>query len=388
MTPELILPVSHYAERVERLRRSLAAMSADVAMITLPASQYWLTGYDTFLGAQIPQAIILTPGNDEPTLVVWDADVAIARGTSVLQDIRTFRYGVDQPAELMANVARHKAPDARRVALELSASAMTFSFVRAFEAAFGSAELVDVGPALGRMRVVKSAAEISLMRAAGAHARAGLAAAHRHAQPGITEIELAGEIEYAMRRSGSDYYSIPTELTSGPRTVFGHGTPTARMLAAGDIMHVEIGGVERRYNCVGIQTFAVPGAKPPEAALRLYDVALRCLRAGLERLGPGIPAPDVEAPALDVLRGEGLGDVFKMRFGYGVGIGYPPSWLEPLQITRASADILERGMTFVMHVCLIDEATSTGVLVGGTYAITDGGHELLSGAGDVEIKSD
>ena len=39
--------------------------------------------------------------------------------------------------------------------------------------------------------------------------------------------QLAGEIEYAMRRSGSDYVSIPTEMTSGPRSLQGHGTPSS-----------------------------------------------------------------------------------------------------------------------------------------------------------------
>ena len=386
MTPEFVLPEADYADRMARMRRALAEASADVALVMMPASQYWLTGYDTFLGAQIPQAIIFTPSDDEPTLVVWDADVAIAKGTTRIGDVRTFRYGVDDPAKLMGTVAKEKAPGAGRIAAELSA--MTFSFGRALQSALGSTELIELGPAVGRLRAVKSPAEVALMRKAGEHARAGLAAARRHARSGIAEIELAGEIEYAMRQSGSDYPSIPTELSSGPRAVCAHGTPTARMLQAGDIVHVEIGGVERRYNCVGIQTLAVPGAPPPDAARQLYDVALDCLRTGLERLRPGIPASEVEAPALDVLRREGLGDVFKMRFGYGVGIGYPPSWLEPLQITRTSTEVLTRGMTLVMHVCLLDEPASTGVLIGGTYAVTEDGHELLSGAGDVDLEFD
>jgi Xaa-Pro dipeptidase len=103
---------------------------------------------------------------------------------------------------------------------------------------------------------------------------------------------------------------------------------------------------------------------------------------------PGVAAADIEAPALDILRREGLGDGFKMRFGYGVGIGYPPSWLEPLKITRTSRDILRPGTTFVLHACLLDEAERTGVLVGGTYAITTTTFELLSGAGDTELRQD
>jgi Xaa-Pro aminopeptidase len=157
------------------------------------------------------------------------------------------------------------------------------------------------------------------------------------------------------------------------------------VLQPGDLVHLEIGGVERRYNCVSMQTLVVPGAEATSAARELYAVALRCLRAGLQQLRPDVPAADVEGPALEIIRRAGLGDVFKMRFGYGVGIGYPPSWLEPLEITRTSTDILRVGTTFVLHTCLLDERERIGVLVGGTYVVTDDGYDMLAGAGAVEL---
>ena len=182
-----------------------------------------------------------------------------------------------------------------------------------------------------------------------------------------------------------DNCSIPTEMTSRPRSLFDHGTPVDRILEPGDLVHLEIGGVERRYNCVAMQTLVVPGGRPTPAALDLYDVALRCLRAGLQQLRPGVPAAEVDLPALEIIRRAGLGDAFKMLFGYGVGIGYPPSWLEQLQITRTSTDVLHVGTTFVLHACLLDERERIGALVGGTYAMTGEGYQLLSGAGDVEL---
>jgi Xaa-Pro aminopeptidase len=134
-----------------------------------------------------------------------------------------------------------------------------------------------------------------------------------------------------------------------------------------------------------MQTLCIGGAPPPTAGVRLYEVALACLRAGLGAIRPDIEAHAVEAPALDILRETGMGDGFKMRFGYGVGVGYPPSWLDPLQITRTSSQRLAAGSTFVLHACLLDEPERTGVLVGGTYAISDTGVEMLSGAGAVEL---
>ena len=383
--PDLAFDRAEFDQRLATARKALSDQEIDVAILMAPEVQYWLTGYDTFLGAQLPQALILTPGDDEPTLVVWDADVSIVHATSLVRDIRTYLFGVDAPSDLFARVALEKSPGAGRVGLDMNSQAVTYGFGCELDVALGHAFLVDVTESLARLRAIKSPAEVDLMRLAGRHARAGLETARSAVRPGMTEVELAAEIEYAMRADGSDYFSLPTEMTGGSRSVLAHGTPRHHVLQAGDLVHLEIGGVAWRYNCVGMQTFVVPGAAAKPEAIRLYDSALTCLRTGLAMLQPGVAAADVEAPALAILRERGLGDAFKMRFGYGVGIGFPPTWLEPLKITRTSNDVLHPGTTFVLHVCLLDAASRSGVLVGGTYLMTESGYELLSGAGDVPL---
>ena len=385
MTAPRHAPPGELRARLTATRRMLRDREVDGAIIMGPEAQYWLCGLDTFLGALIPQALIFATDGGDPALVVWDADAPLARHTSILEDVRTFRFGVDEPAALFAELAANVARRVMRIGIDLSSRAIPFAFGTALSRALGGRDLVDITLDLARLRAVKSPAEIALMRIAGAYGLRGLEAARQHARAGATEVGLAAEVEYAMRRAGSDYGSIPTEMTSGPRSLFGHGTPGDRVLEAGDLVHLEIGGVAQRYNCVAMQTLVVPGAPPKLAARELYDVALRCLRAGLRQLRPGVPAAEVEEPALEIIRRAGLGDAFKMRFGYGVGIGYPPSWLEPLQITRTSTDVLDVGTTFVLHACLLDERESLGVLVGATYVITDEGYEMLSGAGDVEL---
>jgi Xaa-Pro dipeptidase len=62
------------------------------------------------------------------------------------------------------------------------------------------------------------------LRQAARYARSGLDAARRALKPGITEVALAAAVEGGMRGAGSDYWSIPTELASGPRTAGGHAT--------------------------------------------------------------------------------------------------------------------------------------------------------------------
>ncbi len=74
-----------------------------------------------------------------------------------------------------------------------------------------------------------------------------------------------------------------------------------------------------------------------------------------------------------------------MRFGYGLGMGYPPIWLETLQIDSFSKQRLESGMVFVLHACLELADEGLGTIVGGTYTLGKQGLEMLVGEGDVEL---
>ena len=99
----------------------------DGAIVLGPEAQYWLCGYDTFLGALLPQALVFTPDDGSPTLVVWDADVAIAHQTTLVDDVRTYRFGVDEPAELFVRAATERVPAMRRIGIDLSSLAVPYA---------------------------------------------------------------------------------------------------------------------------------------------------------------------------------------------------------------------------------------------------------------------
>jgi Xaa-Pro aminopeptidase len=100
------VPTAHFAPRLAAARQVLWEREAGCAIVMGPEAQYWLCGLDSFLGALIPQALIVAADGGAPVLVVWDADAPLARQTSLLEDVRTFRFGVDEPASLFVDVAR------------------------------------------------------------------------------------------------------------------------------------------------------------------------------------------------------------------------------------------------------------------------------------------
>src|SRR5258707_1251929 len=141
-------------------------------------------------------------------------------------------------------------------------------------------------------RLVSRPGGTAFLRPAGEYASAGLAAPRRALKPGITEIALAAAVEGAMRNAGSDYWSIPTELASGPRTPGGHATPRDRVIERGDLVHLEFAGVARRYHAAAIHTMAA--GEPSKRAREIYALARASLAAGIAAARPGVRVGEVE----------------------------------------------------------------------------------------------
>lgn len=378
-------PEAEHRERLKRVRAQLQAAGFECCVSIAPEHLYYLAGYDSWVSVNSPQALVFSvEGDEDPTLVVRNVDVALVLESSWISDIRDYHLYVEDVATLIAQTAREHGLDRGQVAIELQSYALPYSFGLALADALAPAHVEDATDLLGYARVVKSEAEMSYLRQAASYAEVGLAAARRALRPGISEIRLAAVIESAMRGAGSDYWSIPTELTSGPRTPAGHGTPRSRLIEQGDLVHMEFAGVSHRYHVTVVHTLAL--GDPGRRAREIYGAARASLRAGIAATQPGVPVCEIEKASLVPLRGYGLDRYALMRFGYGIGIAYPPIWLEPLQISRGFDRKLEPGMVFVLHACLQLQEEQIGIVQGGTWALSDSGLEMLAGGGDVELE--
>lgn len=377
------------SDRLARARRGLRDGGFAACLSVAPETHCYLSGYDAWVGVNSPQALVFGPDESRlPSLLLRDVDRPLAEESFLFDDIRCYGLTRDDPAALMANLVESHAQGAGPVAIEMGSFGLTHAFGRRLEAALAPRPMLDATDLLGRLRLIKSPAEMKLLRRAAGYAETGLdafrSAAARAVAEGASEIALAGAVEQALRGAGSDYWAIPIELASGRRSAGGHATPTDRPLAAGDLVHIEFAGVAARYHAVAIHSLALgePGARVRE----IYALTEASLRAGAAAIRPGVPVAEVEEASLAPLRSAGLEDRAMMRFGYGVGIAYPPIWLESLQIARGFEDRLEPGMVFVLHGCLELPEERLGVILGGTYALTDDGLEMLAGSGAVPLE--
>nr|WP_292774041.1 Xaa-Pro peptidase family protein [Mesorhizobium sp.] len=377
-------PESEHRARLATLRGLMRERGIEHCISMAPESLYYYGGYDSWVSVNSPQALIFSVDDDEPTIVLRDTDLSLAYESTWIKDVRAYRLMFDNVAATIAAVAKEKGLKADKVAIETQSYAIPHALGLALAEALAPAKIVDGTVLLGLPRLIKSPAEMDYLREAAGHASAGLDAMRRVLRPGITEIALAAEIEHAMRLSGSDYWSIPTELTGGERSAGGHGTPRNRIIETGDLVHAEFAGVSARYHTTAIHTMAA--GKPSVRAQKIYDVARECLAAGTARIAPGVAVGDIEEASLVPVRAAGMEEAAVMRFGYGIGVAYPPIWLEPLQISRGPDQRMEVGMVFVLHSYLQFPDEGLGVIQGGTYALTDNGVEMLIGSGDTPLE--
>lgn len=373
-------PESEYRERIERARKAMQAAKVDCVVCVGPELLYYFAGYDAHTHFS-QQGLVLGVQDDEPTLIIRDVDLGRAEVGSWLKDVRLYRHVADDPAALVAQAVRDKATGALRIGADLRAYALTGAYAFDLAAQLAPAALLDASGWLEDLRLVKSEREMVYIHKAAEYATTGLERAREVIRAGITEIEVAGEIESAMRGAGSEYPAMPCWINSGPRRG-GHKTPDHRVIKPGDNIAMEFAGVHRRYHAVTIQTVAVGDAAP--SFRRTYNLALEALREGSKSVAANVPVSRSEQAVVDAFVKGGADPSIRARFGYGVAIAYPPTWLESLDITLESEQIFDPPMTFVLHTADRDEKTGQGCLIGGAYALTGRGLEILSG-GDLDL---
>ena len=365
---------SEHRERLERTRKALQDVGLDGCICVAPEHLYYIAGYDAHTHFS-EQGLIFTAGNDEPTLVLREVDEPLARETSWVEDLRLYHFGAADPAEIIADIAKEKGLLGKKVGIDLGTYALPGAYALRLMDALSSTTVEDATEVIGKLRLIKSPREIEYVRDAAKFVNVGIETAITKLRPGMTEIQYAAEIEYAMRSRGCDYFAMPTWVASGPRTPGGHGLPIDRVMEPGDLVHVEFAGVSHRYNCVAIKTLSL--GEPSTKARELCLAAKESLLAGVAAIRVGGPVASAEEASLKPLESRGLAKYSKMRFGVGISAAYPPAWLDPLSIISESKEVFHPRMVFYLHTCLEVPEDQLGVLVGGSYLMTDRGPEQL-----------
>jgi Xaa-Pro dipeptidase len=374
----LVFSVDEYRERIGRARADLAKRGLDALLCFAQDSLYYLTGYDG-TGFVFFQCMVLTAAEAPMTLLCRRPDVAQARDTSLIDEIRVWldAEGAD-PAMELRKILEEKGLQGTRIGIELNTYGLTgWNLWRVQSALDGFCELSDASDVVARRRLVKSPSEIACIRRAGELADLAFDKARTVSRPGIVSGEIAAEISATILRNGGDAPPGGPLVNSGAQAVYGRGVGGTRKLAERDLVVVEYAGTYRRYNCCIERSIAI--GPPSPAQVRLHGIVQDTLLEMQELFRKGRRLGEVDDVHRARLDEAGHGDHRFAACGYSLGATYRPSWMDvPPMIYSGNPLVLEPGMVFFPHVMVGDTATRLAIGLGNTVRVTEGAPEILT----------
>ena len=367
-----------YEGRISALRAGLEARGLDGIILFAQESHYYLFGYDG-TGYVFFQAVVLPAGGGEPVLLCRRPDVAQARDTSSIADIRVWLNAEDaRPARELRAILEELGLGGARLGIELDSYGLTAADYRMVaEELDGFCELADASSLVRGLRLVKSPAEIALTRRAAALADDAVEAIFRAAEPGVLDGALGAVGAGAIYEGGGDPAPGDPLINSGHKAVYGRSVTGPRALTERDQLLVELAGTCRRYNCCIERTIVL--GEPSAAQLEMHRVVRDTLEAAIDAFRPGEPLGRVDEVHRSRLDAAGFGGERYAACGYSLGATYRPSWMDvPPMIYAGNPLEMRPGMVFFPHIMLGDKRRGLAVGLGNTVIVTETGVESLS----------
>ena len=284
----MIFADEEYRQRVAAARSELKARDLAALLLFAQESHYYLFGYDS-TGYVFFQVVVLTADQAPVTLICRRPDVAQARDTSNIEDIRVWLNAPDaNPALNLKQVLEERGLGGETIGIELDSYGLTASNYRFVDDALTDfCQLVDASDIVRNLRLVKSPAEIDFTRTAGTLADAAVESICEAAAPGVLESHLTAAGFGAILRRGGDPAPGDPLVNSGNRAIYGRSVAGPRALSENDQILVELAGTYRRYNACIERTLIV--GKPNPAQIDMHAVVRATTEAVLEAFKPGEP---------------------------------------------------------------------------------------------------
>lgn len=177
---------------------------------------------------------------------------------------------------------------------------------------------VSTDKIIDSFRAVKNEAEIENICKAQRIAEAAFDHILGFIKVGVTEKEVALELDHYMLSHGADGLSFETIAISGANTSKPHGVPTDKKIEHGDFVTMDYGAVVNGYHSDMTRTVAVGAASDEQK--KIYKIVFEAQLAVLRVLKNGVKCSDADKAARDVITEAGYGEYFRHSTGHGVGI--------------------------------------------------------------------
>ena len=374
----MLFEKKEYKERLAKVKITMQSKGIDLLVSHDPANMNYLTGYDAW-SFYYAQCVLIHVNEDEPICFLRAQDVAGAYIKTYLKDKNIIKYDEKyihtwplHPYQYLVEIIKQRKWERSNIGLEMDSHYFTAFCYETIKTGLPNAKIKDAERLVNWVRVVKSNAEIKLMKSAARITESAMKTAFKSINPGVRQCDAVADIQKALFNGtpefGGDYPSIGTLLPTGKGTSASHLTATEDKFILGEATIIEIAGVYRRYHCPMARTVLV--GKKNQKKIDTMKATNEALDAGISATKPGNTADDVAQKFWQVLDKHGIKK--DSRTGYSIGIGYPPDWGEQtLNILKGDKTVLQSNVTF--HMIAVMQFGDWGVEASESVRVTEQG---------------
>lgn len=356
-------PVS--GERLAALRVLLDRYGLDAILLSRSANKRYYSGF------RLTDAEGPTSGWSGTLLVTRDERLILADSRYTEQAsveapewtlVQTFgATHVDLPPLLL---------DREIAVLGMEAEVVSHAGWAALAAGAPGVELHAIDEELVPLRLRKTPDEVDAIRRACALADACFMHLVEWIRPGMTEAEVAWEIEGYFRSHGAEGPAFDTIVLAGARAAMPHGRPSDARVEAGNVLLIDFGCIVDGYRSDMTRTLFVGSV--PDDIRRYHDAVHEAQAAAIAALTVGVEGQAVDAVARERIAREGV-----EPYGHGLGHGIGLETHEPPGIRRNVAQTLEAGMVFSIEPGIYLPGI-TGIRIEDIVALEPSGPRLLT----------
>ena len=319
--------------RLDKVRQKLAENEVDALFISQPENRYYLSGFDGSDGF-----LLITPQN---TILATDFRY-IEQAKRQAPD-----YEIFQITNNIADWFPGLVAELNLKRLGFEAGHITFALYQQLTDALNKAKsrlkLVSVDRLVESLRAVKEPEEIELITKASAIADSAFEYIEDIIHIGISEKEVAWEIEKFMREQGSQTIPFEIIVASGPNSALPHAKPSEHAITAGEPIVIDIGARIEGYGSDLSRTICL--GSHDDTFNKVYDTVLRAQLAAIAAIKEGMIGEEADNLARKVIKQAGYGEAFGHALGHGIG-------LAPHELPRLgpnSKEQLVSGMVFTIE---------------------------------------
>ena len=325
-------------QRLEKVRAKMDEIGLDGLLVTHPNNRRYLSGFTGEDQPPLDSAGFLLISRDDLCLMTdgrYDLQAAgeLPRELAINVVVRTGKA----PALVAEQVAKR---NLKRLGFE--SSHLLHSLWRGIDKSLPETDLVATLNLVEPLRLVKDDAELAIIRRAIAISDEAFNVVSRRIEAGMTEKQVAWDIEKTMRDLGADERAFGSIVAAGPNGAMAHAVPGSRVIQEGEPIVIDMGAHLEGYNSDMTRTLIL--GEPTDKFREVYNLVLEGHLEAERKLKAGDGGAQADAYARDVIAAGGYGDKFTHSLGHGIGLEVH----EGPSLSRTSQDTIpENAVTSV-----------------------------------------